>query len=249
MRQLIEKIKPATGFSSVAYISLNILLPLLVFVLVRINLAIPALVLILLSKWRMFAVRPRFWPANFRANAVDLMVGLSILAFINNTSSQIVQLILVLCYIVWLVFIKPASGALMVPVQALIGMFLALMSLYVVWGDSSLIVLVLSTGLVCYLAARHFFDSFNEPYARLLSYTWGYFGSALAWVLGHWLLYYGFLAQPVLLLLAIGYGLATIYYLDHHDKLSALVRNQIIFIMLTIVTVVIVFSHWGNKIV
>lgn len=249
MRQLIEKIKPAAGFSSVVYTTLNILLPLLVFVLVRINLAIPALVLIILSKWRMFAVRPRFWPANFRANAVDLMVGLSVLAFMSNTTSQVLQLALAFGYIVWLVFVKPASGVLLIPIQALLGMSVALLALYAVWGDSSLIVLVLATGLICYLAARHFFDSFNEPYARLLSYTWGYVASALAWVLGHWLLYYGFLAQPVLLIVAIGFGLSTIYYLDHHDRLKASVRNQIIFVMIMIVAVVLVFSHWGNKIV
>jgi hypothetical protein len=95
------------------------------------------------------------------------------------------------------------------------------------WGGSPLYWLVLSSALVCYMAARHFFDSFDEPYARLLSYLWAFFASALTWVLGHWLLFYGAIAQPTLLLVAVGYGLAALYYLDHNDKLSKLVRVEI----------------------
>jgi hypothetical protein len=53
----------------------------------------------------------------------------------------------------------------------------------------------------------------------------------------------------VLLLLALGYGLATLYYLDHHDRLSGGVRKQSIFIMIAVVLIVLIFSDWGDKIV
>jgi hypothetical protein len=66
-------------------------------------------------------------------------------------------------------------------------------------------------------------------------------------VLGHWLLYYGFLAQPVLLLSLIGYGLATLYYLENNDKLSVLVRREIVLIMSAVIIVIILFSDWGDK--
>jgi len=105
------------------------------------------------------------------------------------------------------------------------------------------------SGLICYLAAHHFFDSFDEPYAKLLSYAWGYFGAALVWVLGHWLLFYGVVAQPVLIIGALGFGLATLYYLDHHDRLSQTLQRQFIFIMVAIVLIVLIFSDWGDKIV
>ncbi len=227
----------------------NVLLPLVVFVLVRTDFVQPALVIVLLSKWRMFAVRPRFWPANIRANAVDIIVNVSLLLFMINSTSQLVQLVWAAVYIAWLVILKPASSPIMISVQALVGMASGLMAIFTGWGDGPLYGLVLTTGLVCYLAARHFFDSFDEPYAKLLSYMWGYFGSALVWVLGHWLLYYGIVAQPVLLLLAIGFGLATLYYLDHHDRLSVGVRRQVVFIMIAVVLIVIIFSDWGDKIV
>lgn len=83
----------------------------------------------------------------------------------------------------------------------------------------------------------------------MLSYIWGYFGAALAWLLSHWLLYYHGLAQPTLLLSALGYGLAVLYYLDHKDRLSRGARRQFIFIMLAIVVVVVAFSDWGDKVV
>jgi hypothetical protein len=149
----------------------------------------------------------------------------------------------------WLLVLKPATGSLQVSLQALVALVAGLMAVFVGWDDGPLYGLVFLSGIICYLTAHHFFDSFDEPYARLLSYAWGYFGAALVWVLGHWLLYYGIVAQPVLLLVSIGFGLATLYYLDHHDRLSAAVKRQIVFIMIAIVFIVLVFSDWGDKIV
>ncbi|HSD56295.1 MAG TPA: hypothetical protein VLA92_04030 [Candidatus Saccharimonadales bacterium] len=249
MRPLIAKIKPASGFSRVVYVVFNVLLPLVVFALVRTDFVQLALAIILLSKWRMFAVRPRFWPANMRANAVDIIVGISLLLFMVHTDSQLLQLLFTALYIGWLVVLKPSSTPVMVSLQALAGLLFGLMAIFVGWGDGPLYGLVLTTGLVCYLSARHFFDSFDEPYAKLLSYMWGYFGAALVWVLGHWLIYYGIVAAPVLLLLSIGFGLATLYYLDHHDRLSKGVRRQVVFIMVAVVVIVVIFSGWTNKIV
>jgi hypothetical protein len=215
-------------------------LALLVFILVRIEVPELALALILLSKWRMFAVRPRFWTANIRANAVDLIVGLALLAFMVEASSQLQQLGWAAAYGLWLAAIKPASGPLMVSVQATAGLLAGLSAVFLVWGDQSLWVMILAVGLVCYLSARHFFDSFDEPYAKLLSYLWAYFGAALTWVLGHWLLFYGPVAQPTLLLVSLGYGLAALYYLDHYDKLSRLVRIEIVITSCAIIAAVLV---------
>ena len=249
MRPLIAKIKPANGFSRVLQVSLNALLPLAVFILVRIDFVQLALIIILLSKWRKLAVHVRFWPANIRANAVDIMVSVSLLLFMVNSGSQIVQLLWAVAYGVWLIALKPASSTLMVSVQAFIGMVCGLMALSVGWDAAPLYGLVIATGLICYLAAHHFFDSFDEPYARLLSYLWGYLGAALMWVLGHWLLYYSIVSQPTLLLVSLGFGLSALYYLDHLDKLSTNIRRQIVFVMFAIVIIVVAFSDWGNKIV
>lgn len=247
MNRLASKIKPKSGLAHVAYLGLNILLPALMFVFVRTDFEEVALALILLSKWRMLAVRPRHWAANIRANAVDIMVGVATLTFMVNTSSSLWQLIWAAIYGVWLVVLKPRSDTLSVSAQALAGQVFGLMALFMGWREAPLWGLVISAGLICYLSARHFLTSFEEPYAALFASSWGYFAGALLWVLGHWLLFYGVLAQPTLLLTVIGSGLATLYYLDQYDRLSTLVRRQFIFIMVAIITVVLIFSDWGDK--
>jgi hypothetical protein len=246
---IIVKIKPANGFAHILRLGLVILLPIMVFIFVQINFIQLAIIIIILSKWRMFAVRPRYWPANIRANAVDLIVGASFLIFMVQSGSMAWQLVWMVAYGVWLLVIKPSSTVLMICAQAGIGQLLGLMALFLAWPSAPLYGLVLGSGGICYLAARHYFDSFDEPYSKFLSYLWGYFGAALTWVLGHWLLFYGVIAQPTLLILVLGYGLGALYYLDHRDRLSKLLRREFIFIMVAIVIVVLAFSHWGNKIV
>jgi hypothetical protein len=250
MRSLITKLKPVKGFSRLAHMGLNVLLPLLVFVLVRIDFLQLALAVILLSKWRMLAVKPRFWASNVRANAVDIIVGVSILIFmIQSGDSQLVQFLWAVLYSVWLVVIKPATSTLVVSAQAIISLTCGLMALFLEWAAGPLYGLVFLTGLICYLSARHFFDSFDEPYAKLLAYLWGYFSAALVWVLGHWLLFYGVMSQPVLLLLSIGFGLATLYYLDHNRRLNKNLFREIVYIMIAVVLIIVVRSRWGGKIV
>lgn len=252
MKQVISKVRPASGFARVAHFALLSLLPMLVFVLVNIELAYLALAIILLSKWRMFAVKPRFWPANVRANSIDIIVGLAIFVFITQTAEQSWQLFWTVLYIAWLMAIKPRSETLMIALQALIGFIAGLAALFLVADNHAALFLVLGAGLVCYLAAHHFLDAFEEGYTRLLAYIWGFFGAALTWVLAHWLLYYpanGLISQPMLLLLTVGYGLAAIYYLDHTERLSGMLRKQFIFIMVAVIVIILVFSDWSAKII
>lgn len=230
-----DKLKPASGLAPFLHVLLRLALPLLVFILSSLSIGIwlPLLV-VLLSKWRIFAVRPRFWPANLRANAVDIMFGVSIVVFMANTESLLIRLILAVIYAIWLLFFKPRSNILPVSLQAGVGQFVALLALFVAWPDGPLAGLVLAVGLICYLSARHFFDSYNEPYARMLSYLWGYFGAALMWVLSHLLVAYpkpdGIITQPLIFLSVIGYTLGAIYYLEHFDRLSVTVRRELLYI-------------------
>jgi hypothetical protein len=249
MRLILRKLKPTSGFAYFLHLGLVSVLPIAVFVLVVLNFVQLALSIVVLSKWRMFAVRPRFWASNIRANAVDLMVGLSIVIFMVHSDSWSVKFIWAALYAVWLLAIKPGVGVMMISAQAFIGQLAALMALYLTWAAGPVYGLTFLTGLFCFLAARHFLETFDEPYSRMLAYIWGYFGAALAWLLSHWLLFYGVLAQPTLLLSTLGYGMAVLYYLDHYDRLSKGVRRQFLFIMVAIVLLVLAFSDWGNKVV
>lgn len=242
-----EKLTPSKGFSHFLHILLVTVLPVLVYILVTLPLVPLAYAIVLLSKWRMLAVRPRHWPANIRANSVDIIIGLSTVSFMAQAPSQAWRLIWAIAYAVWLLAIKPRSSVLGTSAQAVLGQVLGLAALYLLWGHSSLLVLVVATWGVCYLSARHFLGSFDEPYSSLIAHTWGYFGAALAWVLGHWLLYYSFLAQPMLLLSVIGIGLAALYYLENNDRLSKFIRREIVLIMGAVIIVVIMFSSWGDR--
>ena len=206
-----------------------------------------AILLILLSKWRMFVVRPRYWMANIAANAVDIIVGLSIIVFMDHTTSAAMQLVWAALYGVWLVFIKPGSNLFMVSMQALIGQAMGLVALYVAWLEAPMLGIVFATWIVTYLAARHFFTSFEDQYTPLYAHGWGYFGAALTWVLCHWLLFYGVIPQPALLLTVIGSSLGGMFYLSESQRLTPLLRKQFMFIMIAVVSIVVVLSDWGDK--
>lgn len=254
MREFLQKIKPSRGFSHIIYIVLNIALPLLVLVLVKTSFVWPAIAIIMISKWRMFAVRPRFWLANIRTNAIDIIFGLSMLGFMIVSPNSWFQIGFAAVWALWLIFIKPRMSVLWVSLQAMLGFVAGLMALFALWPRAPLVALVATVGFICFFAAYHFFYSFDEPHALLLAYLWAYFGSALTWILGHWLIFYWIIAQVTLLLVSLSFVLGTLYYLDHFDKLSVLVRRQIIFIGIATVLIIwsaLVYFHWihGSSIV
>lgn len=247
MRALPHKLKPTQGFSHYFHIGLTTFLPAIIFVLVRIDFVQLALLIILLSKWRMFVVRPRYWLANIVANAADIIVGISVVIFMDHTHSPGIQLFWAALYGIWLVFIKPGSNVAMVSVQALIAQMVGLVALYMAWIEAPMLGVIVVTWAITYLSARHFFSSFEDEYSSFYAQTWAYFSVALAWVLSHWLLFYGVIPQPALLLSVLGFGLAGMYYLGETERMTPLLRRQFMFIMFAIVLVVLVFSDWGDK--
>jgi hypothetical protein len=247
MRALPARIKPSRGFSHIFYLGLNLLLPILAYVLVRIDFVSIAILLILLSKWRMFAVRPRYWMANLIGNGVDIMVAVSLVLFMATTSVVWWQLFWTALYGGWLLWLKPRYDVLSVSVQAMAGQLLGLSLLYLKFGDSSIVGLVAGTWLVTYLAARHYLTSFEEPHSALLAHIWAYFSASLAFILAHWLLFYGTIAQIIIILTTIGYGLAALYYLDATERLSGLLKRQMVGIMLAILLIIVVFSNWTGS--
>lgn len=247
MRRLTTKLKPKKGFAHILHIIVTGLIPVLVYVLVRIHFVQLAVVVVLLSKWRIFAVKPRFWPANVRANAVDTIIGLSTVVFMTHANSMWLQLLFTGLFIVWQVVLKPSRSVFGVSLQALAGQVYGLTALFIAWPSAPTVALVLGAWAVCYLAARHYFTSYDEPYTSLYSHTWGYFAAALLWLSSHWLIFYSVVAQPALLLTAVGFGLGSLYYLHETDKLSAFYRREIVFMMLLVILIVLVASDWGDK--
>lgn len=248
MQQLLTRLRknvtPTSGYSRLIHLALNILLPISAYILVRIDFVVLAILLILISKWRIFAVRPRYWSVNIASNGIDILVGISLVLFMSSTTVEWWQLFWTAIYIGWLVWLKPRSDVLSVSAQAMIGQLLGLSVLYLKFGDAPLAWLVLGTWSVTYLAARHFLTSFEEPHTALLANVWAYFAASLAFVLGHWLLFYGSVSQILIFLTTIGYSLAALYYLDASEKLTASLQKQLFAIMFAILFIVIILSDW-----
>lgn len=216
------------------------------FVFVRLELFSVALAIILLSKWRIFAVRPRHWLAHLRTNAVDIIFSLSMLSFMASTTSMSWQLLWVLVFEVWVLFIKPRSSPVFVSIQALLAQLAGLIAVFITFEKAGLGVYIAAVGLILYFSARHFFASFEETSQDAYSWSWMLTGASLTWVLGHWLLFYGPVAQIAVIISVLGYGLAALYYLSETDKLSKLVRHQVVFVTIAVVGVLLILSDWGN---
>lgn len=247
INRLPHKLRPKQGFAHFFHLGIVALLPVLVFVFVRLELFSVALAIILLSKWRIFAFGPRHWLAHIRTNAVDIIFSLSILAFMTNSSLIAIQLLWVLAYEMWVLYIKPGAGPVFVSIQALLAQLAGLTALFVAFEGVPIIVYIAGVAAILYYCARHFFASFEEQNYHIYAWTWTLFGACLTWILSHWLLFYGPVAQPAILLSVIGYGLAVLYYLSETGKLSKLVQNQVIFVIVAVVTVLLVLSDWGSR--
>lgn len=250
VKAVLKKVKPTRGFAHFLHLSLVAVIPPLAFIFVRLEFFTVAALIVLLSKWRMFAVQPRHWLAHIRTNAVDIAVSLSLLSFmIAAGDSMRIQLLWLIAFEVWVLYLKPGTSTLLVSVQALLAQFLGTVALFLTFETAPFAVYILVIAALSYFSARHFFAAYEETYAIQYSWLWCLFAACLVWILSHWLLFFGPVAQPALLLGVTGYGLAGLYYLHEHDKLTLLVRRQIIFVVIAVLLVILAFSNWGDGIV
>ena len=132
--ELLSLHRRRSRLSDVAYVALNIGLAIAVLAIAwsTQNVWLP-LVVVLIGKWRVFAVRPRFWRQNILASAVDSIVGISHVIFLYAASGQtILQVALTIGFIFWLLFVKPRSKRLFVTAQAGAALFVGVTALSMV---------------------------------------------------------------------------------------------------------------------
>lgn len=195
-----------------------------------------ALALVLLSKWRVLAVRPRYWLAHIETNMVDFIVsiGIVVLMFVASQSSGqaaiAVQLGLAAVYALWLLFVKPRSKRAFVVAQAAIAVAvgtMALMSLSYEWPSSIVVVVMWIIG---YASARHVLSAYSETSLRFLSLVWGFVFAEIGWLLYHWTIAYKLpfagnlkLSQLTIIVLLISFVAERIYasYVKHEKVQSS----------------------------
>lgn len=195
---LLKMHKRRSRLSEVAYIVLNIGLAAVVFAIVyTANSPWLAIAAVLLSKWRVLAVRPRFWFANLIANMVDIIVGVSVVVLLvaaqggaAGSGSLVAQLIITLLYAGWLLFIKPRSRRVYVALQALIAILVGITALSLVSYSWDSLFFVLAMWGIGYVAARHVLGSYEEPHTTLYSMIVAFMFAEFGWIGFHWLMAY-----------------------------------------------------------
>lgn len=218
--EFLKSSKRRSVISELIYIILNVALAIAVLGVVwAIESPLPAFVLVLLSKWRVLAVRPRYWFANIQANLVDIIVSLSVVVLLYAASKAlIVQIVLTVLYIVWLLFVKPRSKRSFVAVQAGTALFLgvtALLSVSYEWPSS---LVVAGMWLIGFSSARHVLGSYDEVHTGFYSLLWGLIVAELGWVMFHWTFAYALpglgdikLSQTAIIVLALSFLAERVY--------------------------------------
>lgn len=190
--ELLKTARRKSFLSELLYVVLNVAMALAILAAVVIT-ASPwyALLLVLLSKWRVFAVRARYWTANIRANLVDTIVGASVVIFLYAaTGSFETQLGLTFLYILWLLFVKPRSKRTYIVFQAGIGLFFGIGAIMQLSAGLSSSVVVLASWIVGYSTARHVLSVEHETHLNFLSLLWAFVVAEIAWLSYHWTIGY-----------------------------------------------------------
>jgi len=199
--EFLKIIRRRSFIHEVLYIVLNVFLALLVMALVRVTgVYWPSLLLVFISKWRILAVRPRFWSANIQANLVSIIVSVSYVIFLylaqtldSLTYSQtlIIHVILALAYILWLLFIKPKSKRIFIVLQAAIALVSGITAVFATIYSWPVIFTVASIMLISYSVAKHVLGSYDEEnHIQLMSLFTGLFFAEVSWLFYHWSIAY-----------------------------------------------------------
>lgn len=216
--ELLKSVRKRSFLSEVAYVILNIALAVaLLGVVIVVNVPWPALGLVLLSKWRIFAVRSRYWTANIRANMIDVIVGVSMVIFLYSAGDdRVTQISLTLLYIGWLLFLKPLSKRRYVAAQAAVGLLFGIAAVVQISPELPASLVVFGSWLVGYSAARHVLSVEHETHINFLSLLWGFVVAEVMWLAYHWTIGYSvgsslLLSQVTIVILALSFLAERIY--------------------------------------
>ena len=186
--------------SNLVHIFLNILLG-VGSVLVTVLSASPVLglLLVLVSKWRVFAVRGRYLWLNIKSNLVDIVVGVSVvlITYYAGATFLPVDALLAIFYCVWLLFIKPMSSEKATLVQSLIAVFLGMGAAAIAAANLNAIVVVLVAFLVGYAASRHVLVQSSDRDFTLTTLVCGLVFAEVAWLCQSWAIIYTFGASGI----------------------------------------------------
>lgn len=195
MADFILARKSRNIFSTVLHVAMNLLLGIAAVMSVAVlNTPILGLILVLLSKWRVLAVRMRYWWPNIKANLVDVIVGVSvvILTYFTQPVDWFFVTLMAVIYCVWLVIIKPMSSEKAATAQSLIAVFLGMSAISIATAQmrASSIMPVLLAFLVGYAATRHILSQSEDQDFSITTLASGLVFAEVAWLCDAWSIVY-----------------------------------------------------------
>lgn len=241
--------------SSILHVILNVLLGVgSVAITVVTGSWIIGIALVLLSKWRVLAVRPRFWAVNLLSNLTDFIVGASfvLIAYCSGTVWLPIHFILAIGYVIWLVFLKPRSSELAAEIQSLICVFLGTTATVMLFASSDAIFMTIFCGLIGLSACRHVLVQSDENEFGLLTLSSGLIAAEIAWLSNSWLIVYTFgttgimVPQLSIILTVFAFVSNRVFKsgVRHDGKINfAEIAAPVIFSILLITVLVIWFSN------
>ena len=250
--------KHKSVLSDLAYIALNVGLAIALLAIVSaVQSPLPAFLLVLLSKWRILAVRPHFWFKNLRSNLVDVIVGISVVVLLYAASDSFaLQLMITILFAAWLLFIKPRSKRSYVAFQSGAATFLGVTALFMVSYEWPATAVIAAMWLIGYATARHILSHYKEADRNLYAMIWGLVVAEIGWLGYHWAFAYnlpGFsgieLSQTALIVLILGFLAERIYASYHQNEgviRSSDVMLPVVFSTSVILVVLLFFNTVGT---
>ena len=246
--------KSRNVISSVLHVLLNILLGVGSIAITVISGSwIVGLALVLISKWRIFAVRPRFWLTNIKSSLVDLIVGASfvLITYCSGTEWLLVHILLALGYCLWLIVIKPLSSDTATEVQSIFAMFIGSTAVSLLFASSNSALMTISCFAIGFACARHILVQTDDNDFGLVTLACGLVSAEIAWLCNGWLIVYTFgttgiaIPQISIVLTAFSFLVGRIIASAraHEGKISfSEIFTPAIFSVLVVLVVVIWFS-------
>ena len=165
--------------SSAVHVFLNLLLGIgAVLITVLSSSPILSLLLVVISKWRIFAVRARYLWLNIKSNLVDLIVGISVvlLTYYAGSSFLIVDFVLMAITLA----------------QSLIAVFLGMSAATIMSANFNVVLLILLSFLVGYAASRHVLVQSDAKDFTLTTLVCGLVFAEVSWLCYSWEIIYTF---------------------------------------------------------
>ena len=186
--------KGRNALSSLVHISLNIGLALASTALTVISGNwVFGILLVLLSKWRVIAVRPRYWWLNIKANLVDFIVGASLVFLVYLAGTDNLNAwhgILTAIYALWLVFIKPQTSAFFTCIQAACAIFFGSFAVSIGLAQFNPIFCSIASFVIGYGSSRHVLTQGDDRDFTLSTFISGMLMTELSWIFYHWSIVY-----------------------------------------------------------